>query len=297
MDKYRVVRTQIEKLLDEGKQNFIIYPFGWNGLLIKNILNQVYGITEAYVIDNELSKYNEKIKDTKYLAKIDCSDCIVLFSSDRGDIYNELRESIEDSIVWSNVIEVFDHSNSARELVDTKVGKYSYGPLCSSWLVESVGAFCCFAGGVVAVANHSMGMISSHPFLYMGKDEVHSYDYNEYYQRPWYFPGVSPAGKAHKLKKSKIGNDVWLGENVIITNGANIGNGVIAAAGSVITKDVPDYAIIGGVPAKVIRYRYTEKQIESLNKLAWWNWPDEKIRQFYNDFFLEIDAFLLKHRE
>ena len=80
--------------------------------------------------------------------------------------------------------------------------------------------------------------------------------------------GVHPHGVVDKMKRSIIGNDVWLGRNVIVCNGANIGDGVIAAAGAVITKDVPAYAIVGGVPAKVIRYRYTKNQIEALEKIA-----------------------------
>ena len=68
--------------------------------------------------------------------------------------------------------------------------------------------------------------------------------YDEYKDAEWYFPGVNPKGRANKLTKVNIGNDVWLGKNVIITNGANIGNGVIAAAGAVITRSVPDYSVV-----------------------------------------------------
>ena len=100
---------------------------------------------------------------------------------------------------------------------------------------------------------------------------------------------------AKGLSRIKIGNDVWLGRNVIITNGANIGNGVIAGAGAIITKDVPDYAVVLGVPARIVRYRYTKEQIEKLNKIAWWNWSDEVIRKRYNDFFIKIDEFIEKY--
>lgn len=62
---------------------------------------------------------------------------------------------------------------------------------------------------------------------------------------------------------------MWLGRNVLITNGANIGNGVIAGAGSIITKDVPDYAVVVGAPAKIIRYRATKENIEIMNEIAW----------------------------
>lgn len=62
-----------------------------------------------------------------------------------------------------------------------------------------------------------------------------------------------------------------------------------------ITKDVPDYAVVAGVPARVIRYRYKKDEIEALNRIAWWNWPDEKIRENYEDFYLDIKEFIRKH--
>lgn len=80
------------------------------------------------------------------------------------------------------------------------------------------------------------------------------------------FEGVQPKGKSRN-KRITIGNDFWLGRNVIITNGANIGNGVIADVGAVITKDIPDYAVVV-VPVKIIRYRYAPEQINALNKIA-----------------------------
>lgn len=81
-------------------------------------------------------------------------------------------------------------------------------------------------------------------------------------------------------------------KNVTITNYSNSGNGVIAAAGAVITKDVPDYAIVAGVPARIIRYRYTPEQIKALNKIAWWDWSDDEIRERFDDFYLPIEEFI-----
>lgn len=68
-----------------------------------------------------------------------------------------------------------------------------------------------------------------------------------------------------------IGNDCWIGENVFITGGVKIGDGAVILAGAVVTKDVPPYAVVGGVPAKVVKYRYDEKTIQFLLDLKWWN--------------------------
>lgn len=107
---------------------------------------------------------------------------------------------------------------------------------------------------------------------------------------------MRPKAKAEKKKcRIAIGNDVWLGKNVIITNFSDIGNGVIAGAGTVITKDVPDYAVIAGVPARIIRYRYLPDQIEALNKIAWWDWTDDEIRERYDDLYLNIEDFIKKY--
>lgn len=94
-----------------------------------------------------------------------------------------------------------------------------------------------------------------------------------------------------------IGNDVWIGENVIIKGGVKINNGAIVAMGSVVTKDVPPYAIVGGVPAKIIKYRFTDEQIKKLEKIKWWNKSEEWIMD-NSDLFADIDNFINKtHNE
>lgn len=85
--------------------------------------------------------------------------------------------------------------------------------------------------------------------------------------------------------KITIGNDVWIGHNVIIVGHVSIGNGAILAAGSVITKDVPNYAIVAGVPAKVIKYRFSEKIIQEIEELKWWDKNDNELKNIKSLFF------------
>ena len=90
-----------------------------------------------------------------------------------------------------------------------------------------------------------------------------------------------------------IGNDVWLGAGTKIMEGVTIGDGAIVAAGAVVVKDVPPYAIVGGVPAKVIKYRFPKDQIEFLLKLKWWTRSEDWIRE-HADLFHDITAFIIK---
>lgn len=81
-----------------------------------------------------------------------------------------------------------------------------------------------------------------------------------------------------------IGNDVWIGLRAIIKAGVKIGNGAVIDAGAVVTKDIPDYAIAVGVPAKVIRYRFDAETIDKLNTMKWWNFDEEKLRTLSRGF-------------
>jgi len=75
-----------------------------------------------------------------------------------------------------------------------------------------------------------------------------------------------------------VGNDVWIGATSTIMSGITIGDGAIIGAGSMVTKDVPPFAIVVGNPGKIVKYRFTEEQIESLLKIAWWDWEEDKIK-------------------
>ena len=84
---------------------------------------------------------------------------------------------------------------------------------------------------------------------------------------------------------------MWIGDNVLIKGGVRIGNGAIVAMGAVVTKDVEPFAIVGGVPARIIKYRFEKEQIEELQRIEWWNMPDEWLTAHANDFN-NIDRFL-----
>ncbi len=90
-----------------------------------------------------------------------------------------------------------------------------------------------------------------------------------------------------------IENDVWIASNVTIKEGVRVGNGAVIAMESLVTKNVPPYAIVGGNPARIIRYRFNKKQIEELLKIAWWNWNDGEIKKITHLLISEkVDAFI-----
>lgn len=93
-----------------------------------------------------------------------------------------------------------------------------------------------------------------------------------------------------------LGNDVWIGMGAFIMPGVKIGNGAIIAANSVVTKDVPDYAVVGGCPAKIIKMKYNTETILNLNNLAWWDWNEITLKSRKSDFYkLSIEDFIKKY--
>ncbi len=91
-----------------------------------------------------------------------------------------------------------------------------------------------------------------------------------------------------EYEKVVIGNDVWIGADVIVMDGVTIGNGAIIASKSVVVRDVPNYAIVGGVPGNIIKYRFSKEIINALEKLEWWNWNHEKLKKSKSFFTQEI---------
>ena len=89
----------------------------------------------------------------------------------------------------------------------------------------------------------------------------------------------------------EIGNDVWIGANAIILPGVKICDGVVVAAGAVVTHDIEPYAIVGGIPAKLIKKRFDDEMIKKLLKIAWWEWTPEEIEDKL-EFFYQPDIFV-----
>lgn len=121
-----------------------------------------------------------------------------------------------------------------------------------------------------------MQLLSTSP-LFLKEDVAWQEDFHSLYEDEQYIDDIRKKTKAFRKKANevKIGNDVWIGLNVTVLQGCHIGDGAVIAAGSVVTKDVLPYSVVGGVPARIIRMRFEDNVIEKLLEIQWWNYgPD-----------------------
>lgn len=136
-----------------------------------------------------------------------------------------------------------------------------------------------FPGNTAKLVIKGYGSLTMNSIIFVGGqhpiDSVTTYPHRIL----WRMPGIYEDDFPTHAPDSFIGADVWMGDRTIVMPGIRIGHGAVIGSGSVVTKDVPDYAIVGGVPAKVIRYRFTEEQIAGLLATEWWEWPEAEVRE------------------
>ena len=177
------------------------------------------------------------------------------------------------NVVHSDSIEVGEYTmyddfvNDPRDFQRNNV-LYHY-PECNGDKLK-IGKFCSIACGakfLFNAANHSLRSLSTYPFPIFFEE--------------WGLPPdpMSISEAWDKKGDIVIGNDVWIGYEALILAGVTVGDGAIIAGRAVVTKDVPPYTIVGGVPAKPIRKRFDDDTIAALEKLRWWDWDEERIRE------------------
>jgi acetyltransferase-like isoleucine patch superfamily enzyme len=149
-------------------------------------------------------------------------------------------------------------------------GKYTYGDPIVLWEQSAnlkIGNFCSIASNVKIYlgGNHRLDWVTTYPFGHINTHKFNNFN-----------------GQGHPSSKGDviIGNDVWIGSNVTIMSGVTIGDGVVIANNSHVVKNAEPYTLIGGNPAKFIKYRFEPGQIEKLLEIKWWNWDDQKINDF-----------------
>jgi len=162
---------------------------------------------------------------------------------------------------------------------------YSYTDRATDIANATIGKFANIASYArVGPTDHPLHTASLHHFLYRSADY-------------WDGEAFDPEFFAHRTsRRARIGHDTWLGHNCIIKPEVTVGDGAVVASGAVVTKDVAPYAIVAGMPAKVIRHRQPPKVAERMIALAWWDWDHDRLRAALPDFrALSAEAFLEKY--
>lgn len=181
------------------------------------------------------------------------------------------------------VRDIFSKDHLGREYKLLTLGKRSY---VASAEIETTGILTYILIGNYCSIAHNVHFLINTQHDYTG---VSTYPWNNPYNK------VFDCNISSKAKNQiVIGNDVWIGRGAVIFGGVHIGNGAVIAANAVVTKDVPPYAIVGGNPAKCIKYRFNTATIQKLMKIKWWYWPEERIVENKELLTTSVELFCKK---
>jgi len=203
------------------------------------------------VTDSTFSGAGVSIGRDCYIHKSNFSEKVII--NDGCAIFDSAFEN--NTAVYSNC-----------SLSNVMFGSYSYVNEHSAMGRVTVGKFSSIGPHFICgYGEHPTNFISTSPVFYSRRAQC----------------GVSFADKDgfDEQGETSVGNDVWIGARVFVRDGLRIGNGALIAAGAVVTADVPDYAVVGGVPAKLIRYRFPEHVIHELLETQWWDWSEDRLRE------------------
>ena len=162
------------------------------------------------------------------------------------------------------------------------IGDHTYGTptiLEKACAKLHIGKFCSIAGGVIiSLGNHRLDGVTTYPFATLANfwPSLKNFSQNDHFTNGDVF----------------IGNDVWIGYGATILSGITIGDGAVIGAQSVVTKDVPPYAVYAGNPSKLIKSRLAEQEINALLRIKWWDWPDEIINDRLPIMMSDLKSFI-----
>lgn len=296
-DFYNLCIIRLDKALDMAKGRGIwIYGAGQGGRVLMRVLLEsgipFKGFLDVNADEIRMIENYQVIKPS--LLDVQKNFLFISLMSCGADVYSGLIRmgyNLNDMFVFAAGYED-GYSKSDIIYKDCKVGRYTYGyKTLMEWFsnVDSIGRYCSIAPTARIVVNHSMDCISTHPFLdhpwfNEWEDFAEVYDCTERYGKhdDNHWKGES---KIRSNKAVTIGNDVWIGANAVILPGVHIGDGAIVAAGAVVNKDVDEYAIVGGVPAHRLRYRFDRDMIDKLLEIRWWDWDEDKIKSNLKLFY------------
>lgn len=157
------------------------------------------------------------------------------------------------------------------KVVNSELGDYSYVGRSTNIVYAKIGNFCSISDNcAIGMGTHTLSNLSTSSIFTAARNGT---------RRRWVEKTI-----AEEYKTVIIGNDVWIGQRAMVMGGVTIGDGAVVGAGAIVTKDVPPYAIVGGIPAKVIKYRFDEPTIKTLLNSQWWNKSEEELKSIIGLF-------------
>lgn len=211
-------------------------------------------------IHNTAHIVSSHVGDVKVFRNVEIVHSIIQDGCSIGDDTNIERCKFENNVVI----------NRRSYINDSIVGKYTYAGINTTMNYTKIGRFCSLARNVdIGGFDHDYHKVTTMP--------------------PFRYAQAKDGGG--RLQKDfgggqtmcEIGNDVWIAAGAQVMHKAKVGDGAVIGGGAVVTKDIPPYAIAVGVPARVIGYRCSEKQIEALEKICWWDWPDDILTRYLDE--------------
>lgn len=183
-------------------------------------------------------------------------------------LWNRLLKKMRGVAVANSIIHKTSKVEAGSQFINSSMGRYSFCGYDCKIINCDIGSFCSIADGVIiGGAQHPIKWGSTSPVFYNGRDSVKK-KFSEF--------------ERDASIRTRVGNDVWIGERALIKGGITVGDGAVIGMGSVVTHDVMPYSIVAGNPASLVRYRYDEKVIKKYLSKNWWEKSDDEINRAAN---------------
>ena len=181
-------------------------------------------------------------------------------------LWSKLLKVARGAALRGTTVHASSRVHAGTEMLDCSVARHSFVGYDCTLLHVDIGPFCSLGRGIrMGGLAHPMQFVSTSPVFLSHKDSVKAK-----FARHDFLPRL----------RTRIGADVWIADGAFVKAGVTIGTGAVVGMGAVVTRDVPAYAIVAGNPARVIRRRFDEPTVQALLQSQWWEWPDERLREF-----------------